>query len=171
MKLVYLICVLSFLTDQSFAQADSIKNKYWISGGMWMDDEFNGSININYCFSYENYFFKTGYIVNGASSTISGNIILNKEGYIFRNISFSIGNRLKEEYYQSNIFIGPSISFGKQRTLNRDKYFTALGVLTEAQLFYLLADEVGFGVTLYGDINYIKSFNGITFSLLIGNGL
>ena len=44
------------------------------------------------------------------------------------------------------------------------------GLRTDIQLLFKLANEVGFGIGLYGNLNFIKNYAGVSVNITLGNG-
>lgn len=140
--------------------------KYWISVGGWIGK--NVSLNFNYSFSLGGNFYKVGYFTRGG---FSQNPSVGNDGYLFNTIDISVGKRLQSEWFQTSVFAGLSYVFGKKEISqgNYEKYYT-LGLESDIQLLFRIADEIGLGVGLYGNLNFIKNYAGININLILGNG-
>jgi len=147
------------------AQNEDTTYKYWITTGGWIDK--NVSLNFNYSFSLCDNFYKVGYFIRGG---FSQNPSVGEDGYLFNSVDISIGRRLQSEWFQSSLFVGPSFVFGKKRIApgNNEKYNT-VGLETDIQLLFRPANEIGLGIGLYGNLNFIKNYAGININLSFGN--
>jgi len=151
------------------AQEDDSSYKYWMTWGfMLINDDISG--NLGYSFSLAENFYKVSWLVQDKfePSPWGGGSI---EMADFNSIDISIGKRFQSEWWQSNIFVGPSYVFGGKdiSTSNREKYST-IGLQTDIQLLFRLADEIGIGVGLWGNANFEKSRAGININITLGNG-
>ncbi len=169
MKKTILALIIIFSVSAFQAQETDSAYKYWLTaGGMLTPDVV--SFNFDYSFSSENYFYKIGYLISGGFGFTSAPNI-GDNGYLYKSIDFSIGKRLLSKWFQVAFFTGPSYLFGKKRTLNQDiiKYNT-FGLQTDVQLLFRIANEIGLGIGLYGNVNFEKSFTGINLNITLGNG-
>ena len=148
------------------AQKVDTTYKYWMTIGGWIDRGFTTIFSYN--FSLIDNFYKVGYFVRGG---IFYNSSVGEDGYLFNSIDISIGKRLQSEWFQVSVFGGPSYVFGKKHVShgNTEKYRT-IGLETDIQLLFKPANEVGIGIGLYGNLNFVKNYAGININLTIGNG-
>lgn len=148
------------------AQKDSSKYKYWMTMGFIINRDVN--INFNYTFSTGPNFYKVNYFVRSGFSQQAN---LTSDGYLYRALDVSIGKRFQSEWFQIAGFVGLSFIFGEKRKGNdlTAKYST-LGTQTDLQLLYRIANEVGIGIGLYGNLNFEKSYGGANINITIGNG-
>jgi hypothetical protein len=65
------------------------------------------------------------------------------------------------------LFCGPSYVYGN--SYNNDS-FNAIGLATQVQLLFRLADEIGIGVGMQGNLNFVKNFGAIYVNISLGNG-
>ncbi len=163
-KMKRYILILSMLYSASLLQAQEKNSsyKYWMTWGFMIVDN-NISGNLGYSFSLGDNFYKVGIIVKDDSFF--------SPKYRFRSVDISIGKRFITEWWQANVFIGPSYVFGDNSISNgnREKYET-VGLQSDIQLLFRLADEIGIGVGLWGNANFLKSNVGLNINITIGNG-
>ncbi len=166
MKRFFIILFIVFSGNLLLAQKEDSTYKYWITIGGWI--EKNVSLNFNYSFSLGNNFYKVGYFTRGGFSQSPS---VGKDGYLFNTIDISIGKRLKSEWFNICLFLGPSYVFGKKRISQGiyEKYST-FGLESDVQLLFRPADEIGIGVGFYGNLNFTKNYAGININLTLGNG-
>lgn len=161
-----LVVAIIFLTNMLYAQNADTTYKYWMTIGGWINKDV--SLNFNYNFSLGNNFYKVGYFIKGG---FSQNPSIGEDGYLYNSVNISIGKRFQSEWFQASVFGGPSFVFGKKRISpnNTEKYNT-VGLETDVQLLFRPANEVGIGIGLYGNLNFIKNYAGININLTLGNG-
>jgi hypothetical protein len=170
MKKVLLILILLFSGKSLLAQNDDSTYKYWMTGGFWLQKYLKGSVTLSYQFSLENYFYKVGYLVNGAAK-LDGGFTTNADGFLFRSVNISIGDRLEDRYYQIATFIGPAFVFGEERNnKNELENFSTVGLQVDAQFVFKPVSEIGLGLGLYSNLNFKQSFYGMNVLINIGNG-
>jgi len=144
--------------------------KYWMTGGIWFQEYLQGSVTLSYQFSLDNYFYKVGYLVNGAAG-LDGGFIANADDFLFRSVNISIGDRLEDRYYQIATFIGPAYVFGEERNnKNELENFSTVGLQVDAQFVFKPVSEIGLGLGLYSNLNVKQSFYGMNVLINIGNG-
>ena len=165
------LLILSVLYSVSLLQAQDKDSsyKYWMTWGfMFLDGNVSG--NLGYSFSIGENFYKTGWLVQDKfePSPWGGGSI---EMADFNSVDISIGKRYQSEWWQANVFAGPSYVFGDNSISNgnREKYNT-IGLQTDIQLLLRLANEIGIGVGLWGNANFVKSHAGININITLGNG-
>ena len=96
---------------------------------------------------------------------------LANDGFMHRSVDISIGDRWQSEWFQSSFFVGPAFVFGEKKNVVGDrKNYNTIGVETELQLLFRLANEVGIGLGLYGNLNFQKNFSGFNINFTFGNG-
>ena len=144
------------------AQADDSSYKYWMTFGfMFMNENISG--NLGYSFSIGENFYKVG--------VLAKNEDFFSPKYKFRSIDISFGKRFISEWWQTSFFAGPSYVFGDNSTSNGNKeIYESIGLQTDIQLLFRLADEIGIGVGLWGNVNFEKSLVGINVNITLGNG-
>jgi len=108
------------------------------------------------------YFYRGGLLSNEGPD---------EDGYLFKSIDFSIGKRIQYEWFKASLFAGPAFVFGKRSVSHFDyeKFYTA-GLEADVQLLFRPANEVGIGVSLFGNLNIIKNYSGVNFCITLGNG-
>jgi hypothetical protein len=157
-----------FLSTPIFAQekdSSATVYKYWMTAGLWCDMQL--SLNFNYCFSLGDNFYKAEYMKRGYDFPFGGI----SSGYGFNLIDVSIGKRLQSEWFQISHFIGPEYIYGIKKTSSgMSENFNTVGIQMETQVLFRLANEVGLGFGLYGNINFEKHFAGVNVNLTLGNG-
>jgi hypothetical protein len=160
------ILILIFFCTSIYAQDKDEDYKYWLTLGMLIDG--NVSFNIDYSFSIKEKFFKAGYFIRGG---ISEEPSPGRDGYLFNSFDFSIGQRILFNWAQISMFTGPSYVFGKKQIQDgKTKDFKTFGLQTNFQLLFKPANEIGLGIGLYGNINFIKNYLGVNLNITIGNG-
>lgn len=148
------------------AQEEDTAYKYWITLGGWV--ERNASLNLNYSFSICDNFYKVGYFIRGGFSQSPS---VGDDGYLFNTIDISIGKRFQSEWFQASVFAGPSYIYGEKRiSQGNNENYNTVGLESDVQLLFRLADEVGVGVGLYGNLNFEKIYAGLNVNLTLGNG-
>ena len=160
--------IISIFVFTSFLHAQNEENsyKYWMTIGFWAHRDVN--INANYCFSLMTNYYKVGYFMRGG---LSEEPTTDEDGYLIQSIDLSIGKRLQSKWFQASLFGGPAFVFGKRRiSVFNDEKFNTVGLETDIQLLFRLANEVGLGVGLYGNLNFIKNYAGININITLGNG-
>lgn len=166
MKKIFLIMIFFWTINFLFAQEEEETIKYWITVGCWVDRDI--ATNISYSFSLGDNFYKVGYLSKGDSFPFRG---FGSDNILIRSVDISFGKRLQSDWFQLALFIGPSYVFGK-KLLQTDKIekFNSIGLEADIQLLFRLANEVGIGAGLYGNLNSVKNYIGINVNLTIGNG-
>ncbi len=160
----------------AFAQNDSTTFKYWLTGGIRIDDDLEGSVVANYCFSFDETYFKVGFTEKGGASLFSSGFVLNSDGFLFKTVDVSVGKRVLSRFYMGYAFIGPSYVFGKKKLSDNTpgaivtENISTVGVNVESGICLKPLDEIGLGIGLYGNINPVRSFTGMNFIITIGNG-
>jgi len=153
-------------SSHTFTQNKDSLYKYWITVGCWVDRDVRA--NLNYSFSYHGFFYKVGYLTKGESFPFGG---FNGNNLHIRSIDISVGKRLQSEWFQTSLFAGPSYVFGEKLLITDSiEKFNTVGLETDVQLLFRLADEVGVGIGLYGNLNFVKNYVGININLTLGNG-
>lgn len=165
MKNLLTIFLLIVFFSNSKAQEIDSNYKYWMTYG-FMVYERTVTGNLSYSFSLGENFYKVGYI--GRGGFMGG---LTDGGYTHKSVAISVGKRTQSDWFQGALFIGPSYVFGERKTFagNHENYKT-IGLQSDLQLLFRLADEVGFGVGLFGNINFVRSFSGVNINITLGNG-
>ena len=149
------LCLISAQEDSTY--------KYWMTLGVGV---INTNINLNYSFSIADNFYKVAYLKRGGLLTRTG-----KDGYLYNAVDISIGKRLKSEWFQTSLFVGPSYIFGEKNvTPGKYERFNTVGLETDLQLLFRLANEIGIGIGLYGNFNFKNNYSGINVILTFGNG-
>jgi hypothetical protein len=163
------IFLLFLLNTPAFSQdKDSSYNgsayKYWMTVGMFVENYKGITFDADYSFSIGDNFYKVGYLSKGSFWSDSPS----EEGqHFFRSINISIGKRFLTEWFQASLFCGPSYVYGN--SYNNDS-FNAIGLATQVQLLFRLADEIGIGVGMQGNLNFVKNFGAIYVNISLGNG-
>ncbi|NLT51274.1 MAG: hypothetical protein GXX85_10185 [Ignavibacteria bacterium] len=166
-KAVFLLCIL-VLTSKAFAQESDSTNSYWMTLGFFINpvdnSELTGNFDLNY--KIKDFFYKVGFFAQGGVLKQFG-----ESGYSFRKIDISIGKRILSEWFHSSLFIGPTFIYGeKEQTMTNYTTFNTVGLEANLQLLLRIANEVGIGFGIYGNINYEHSFAGASLYITIGNG-
>jgi len=170
MTRMYFIFLLVLLATTAFSQEkDSTVNnssyKYWMSVGMFIENYKGITFDADYSFSLGDNFYKVGYLSKGGFSSDGRP---NEEGqYFFRSINVSMGKRFKSEWFQASLFCGPSYVYGNSYS---NESFTTISLATQVQLLFMLANEIGIGVGLQGNLNFVKNFGAVYVNITIGNG-
>ena len=147
------------------AQDSTNEYKYWMTLGVGVYKQ-TMSANLNYSFSLGDNFYKVGYLHRGGILGGSG-----EDGLLNTSVDISIGKRIQSEWFQAAFFGGPSYIFGRKSIGHGDtENFKTVGLEADVQLLFRAANEVGIGVGLFGNINFVKSYSGISFNITIGNG-
>ncbi len=166
-KKIYIIPFLILASYSIYAQKIDNSFKYWITIGAWVDRDLTA--NFNYCFSIGNKFYKVNYLLKD-QSFLANNLTPGSHGIVYRSIDASIGKRLQSEWFQTTFFIGPSYIFGKKKMNNLVNNFTAIGVQSDIQLLFRIANEIGLGLDLFANLNFERSFAGFDVNITLGNG-
>lgn len=148
---------------ESFDSTRREQFKYWLTFGYWVFTE--ASINLSYSFSLAHNFYKIGYAIRGSQLGGTG-----KDGRLYYSLDYSIGKRVQSPWFSYAFFIGPSYLWGVRKNLNSDEHFTTVGLRGDLQLLFRPANEFGFGLGFYGNLNFEKCFVGVNIDLTIGNG-
>lgn len=168
MKKILLVLLIFFSANILQAQKEDTTYKYWMSLGLWVDRDI--SFNFNYNFSLGDNFYKVNYLTRGGSF-ISKGVNPGSDGIVFSSIEVSIGKRLQTKWLQASLFVGPSFVFGEKRiNANLNEKFKTAGLEIDTQLLFRLANEVGVGIGLFANLNFVKGFSGINVNLTLGNG-
>ena len=166
MKKNLLGLLILFSVNFLHAQKEENLYKYWMTVGSWVDRDLTA--NFNYSFSIGNNFYKVGFLSKGDSFPFEG---FGSDNILIRAIDISIGRRLQTEWFQASLFVGTSYVFGKKLLINDSiEKFNTVGLETDIQLLFRPANEVGIGIGLYGNLNFIKNYAGININLTLGNG-
>ena len=164
MKRLALILLIVVGVNPSFAQDNDSTYKYWMSLGVWADRDV--VVNLNYSFSPGRTYFTIGYFERGGF--LGG---LASDGFLFRTVNASIGDRMQSNWFHVSGFIGPSFNFGQRLVLGgSQESFKTVGIDIESQFLFRPANEIGFGLAVYGNLNLVRNYSGFKFLLTIGNG-
>lgn len=166
------ICLLFvfLLTATTFCQNNDSTYKYWMTIGIWNQNQ-EMTFNLDYSHSLGDYFYKVGFLFKGEWSPLGSSNIAGPDKYIFYTVRTSIGKRFQSKWFQTSVFCGPALLFGdKGINYDLDKKFTTVGLESKIQLLIKPANEVGFGISFYGNLNPMKNFEGINLNVTIGNG-
>jgi hypothetical protein len=164
------ILILFFVWGTIISQDKDSDYKYWMTGGIWLQQYLEGSVTLSYQFSLEDYFYKVGYLVKGAAA-LDGGFTTNADGFLFRSVNISIGDRLEDRYYQIATFIGPSFVFGENRKNNDEIVnFSTVGLQFDTEIVFKPVSEIGLGLGIYGNLNFKQPFYGMNVLINIGNG-
>lgn len=156
--------MLFVLVEEIKAQVDSTDYKYWMTWGFMINKDISG--NLNYTFSLGDNFFKVNSF--GRGSILGGP---GENGFRYNSVDVSIGKRFQSEWFQATIFSGPAFVFGEQRQEHgNNNHFNTVGIQSDLQLLFRLANEVGIGIGLYSNLNFKSSFWGFNINITIGNG-
>lgn len=170
MKTISTFLILFFMSGTIMSQDKGSDYKYWMTGGMWLQKYLEGSVTLSYQFSVNNYFYKVGYLVKGAAA-LDGGFTTNADGFLFRSVNISIGDRLEDRYYQIAAFIGPSYVFGENRKYHNEIVnFSTVGLQFDTEFVFKPVSEIGLGLGVYGNLNFKQPFYGMNVLLNIGNG-
>lgn len=169
MNKVLLVVLFLFSGNLISAQCEDSTYKYWITIGGMLTNEVE-SVNLGYTFSMGSNFYKASYLQKGGFS-LSNNSVVGNDGFLYNSIDISIGRRLKSKWFQAALFIGPSYLFGKKE-LTEDNFesYNTVGLQSDLQLLCRVADEVGIGVGLYGNLNFENNYAGLNVNITLGNG-
>ena len=163
------ILILTIICSASLLQAqeEDSSYKYWMTfGGGYIGENISG--NLSYSFSLENNFYKVGWLIQDEFHLFGGGSIITAD---FNSIDISVGKRFQSEWWQTTFFAGPSYVFGEKKVSNSNKEkYNTVGLQTDIQLLFRLADEIGIGVGLWGNANFEKSRVGININITMGNG-
>jgi len=168
MKKTFLIIIFAMsLCSSTFSQTNDSSYKYWMTIGFMADGDVRA--NFDYSFSYHSNFYKIGYLTKGTSLVFGG---FEDDHLKIKSVDFSIGKRFQSKWFQAAIFAGPAYIFGEKLLLApySIEKFNAVGVKSDIQLLFRLANEVGLGFGLYGNLNVIKNYAGINVNITLGNG-
>lgn len=162
----YLLAIIFFAFTYTAYGQNSDSYKYWFTFGSMINRDV--SMNLSYSFSLNGSFYKVGYFIRGG---FSQNPTVGNNGFLFNSVDVSFGKRLQSEWFQISAFIGPSFVFGTERTSSDtlEKFNTA-GIETDLQFLFRPANEIGIGISFYGNANFMKNFTGININLTLGNG-
>lgn len=167
-KILFIVFSLFFLSKLSYSQEkdSAAVYKYWITTGAWVDRVL--TLNCSYSFSSGSNFYKVGYIRHGENFPFGG---IDLNGVISNSVDVSIGKRYQTTWFQVSHFIGPCLVFGKKSiSLDKNESFATAGIEMITQLLFRPANEVGIGFGLIGNINFEKSYAGLTINITLGNG-
>jgi hypothetical protein len=165
-KNLFIISIFIF-TGFLHAQNEESTYKYWITLGSWFENR-SITTNLSYNFSLGDNFYKVGYLSKGDDPVFGG---YGSDNIKIRSIDVSIGKRLQSKWFQTSLFVGPAYVYGSKLLINNSiDNFNTVGMETEIQLLFRLANEVGIGVGFYGNLNFVKSNVGINLNITLGNG-
>ncbi len=132
--------------------------------GMFIENYKGITFDADYSFSLGEYFYKIGYISKGSFL----NDTPEEDGqYFFRSINLSIGKRFQSEWFETSLFCGPAYVYGNSYS---NKSFYTVGLATQVQLLFRPANEIGIGVGMQGNLNFVKNFGAIYLNITLGNG-
>jgi hypothetical protein len=169
MKKIFL-CLL-MLSVSLFAQEKDSSYKYWLNFGVGGEHELSSSFALNYNFSIKNHFIQAGYHFSGAIMNIEGGLLQPSGGNIFHSFNLSYGERLMSDYFLSSAFIGPSLVTGKTKKEAdlKSKKYTTIGLAIETQWIFRAANELGFGIEFYGNLNHYQNIAAVSFLIYLSN--
>ncbi len=163
MKFFFIVLLVFMPVYLISAQEEDTTYKYWMTLGV---GAINTTLNFNYSFSIADNFYKVNYLKRGGLFTRTG-----RDGYLYNSFDISIGKRLQSKWFQGSLFTGPSYILGEKKiTPGNNEKFNTIGLETDLQLLFRLANEVGIGIGLYGNLNFEKNYSGININLTLGNG-
>lgn len=176
MKKTFFILMMVMFIQTLSAQEYNPKYKYWFNIGLGINNSSVANIGGNYNFSFfKDYYFQVGYQFISRDLGLPYSYLFYKEfplyavnigiGYITKNRSILFGN-----------FIGPSYVWGERLGENKDvfghrqieKFYTA-GIAINSQLFFKPLPELGLGLELYGNINFVRTMAEIKVSIHFNN--
>src|SRR5690606_16496657 len=175
MKTIFLAVLIISSYTVTLAQEEDTLHKYWITigGGFWPEQDI--SLNINYSFSpnfnflSDDIFFKVGYLAKGGFSF--NGVGVGEDGFRYNTIDISIGKRLLTEWFMACVFLGPSYVFGRERTpIGPYDTFRTIGLESDIQLLFRPGNDIGIGVGLYSNLNFVNFYTGININITLGNG-
>jgi hypothetical protein len=158
-----------FLTTTAFSKDIDSTNrdsayKYSMSVGMLIENYKGITFDADYSFSLGDNYYKIGYLSKGS---FLGDTPNEAGQYFFRSFNISIGKRFQSEWFQASLFCGPSYVYGNSYS---NESFNTIGLATQVQLLFRPANELGIGVGMQGNLNFVKNFGAIYVNFTIGNG-
>jgi hypothetical protein len=157
--LLMLVCM-----NSAYSEDRDSTYKYWLTLGFWADRDVSSTLN--YSFSLGDDFFTVGYF--DRSGMLGG---LASDGFHFKAVNASIGERVQSTWFHISGFIGPSYVFGRKLISGgSQESFNTFGIDLQTQLMFRPANEVGIGLALYGNLNLVRNYSGFRFMLTFGNG-
>jgi len=139
--------------------------KYWLASGIFLHPKAFASSSFSYNFSIGDYFYKVGAFGRGG---LLGKGV-GKDGLRFEEYDISIGRREMSEWFMSGYFAGLSYINGKIKRGVEPEPFRTIGIQTQVYGLFRFADEFGFGISIYGNLNSIRSFYGGEILFTISN--
>lgn len=163
------IIILGFiLTSTAYCQSIDTTYKYWMSAGFWIEEQRGITFEGDYTFSLDNNFYKVAYLYRGG---LLGDMNADVGKYIFGSVNILAGKRLQSKWFQASLFCGPSYVYGSRGiTGGFNEKFNTAGLDLQTQLIFRLANEIGIGIGLNGNLNFVKNFGDIFINITIGNG-
>jgi hypothetical protein len=162
MKIAIMLIALWVFCIPIFSQDNDSSYKYWMTLGIM--PLFNDvSVSFSYNFSIKDNFYKIGY-------QKKGNSITEGLGHMFNTIDISYGKRIISEWIFADFFIGPSYIYGEKLAAKNRENFKTAGLQADTQLLFRMANEIGIGFGLYGNLNFERSYTGFSLYFTIGNG-
>lgn len=130
--------------------------KYWLASGIFLHPNAFASSSFSYNFSIGDYFYKVGALGRGGLLRKGAG----KDGLRFEEYDISIGRRRMSEWFISGYFGGISYINGNIKRGVEPEPFRTIGIQTQVYGLFRFADEFGFGISIYGNLNSIRSFYG-----------
>jgi len=164
MKKTIFLILFSVFSQTLPAQEKAGEYRYWMTIELYLSNN-NVSVGTNYSFSLGDYFYKAGYFFRSAFS-LGDKPAVDNTGHYYR----CTGQRFQSEWFQAAFFAGPAYVFGEKRVIFEYQKYSTAGLQTDIQLLFRIANEIGIGVGLYGNLNFEQSYAGINLNITMGNG-
>ena len=144
-----------------------------------------GWLNLGFCFAGSSNFFGGGaganlsYLSNAGlfsirfiyleqAHTMEPASLNNFQIKQISELSGLYGLSTKSKWFLASLSSGFGIIIGKQKTNNEEHSFSTVGLPLESQLFIRPLPAIGFGITIFANVNSKKSYTGILFCLQLG---
>jgi len=166
-QFILVVCAVSFLSFSAQSQDSTHTYKEWINAGIGFSSPFEKtrgikfSFVLSYNFGWDNIYYQVG--INGVKQP-------NVERYLdydISSISFLPGLRTMNRWLHGSVFLGPApTSTNKSNTTT---IVWTVGLVLNLQGFLKLAEDVGLGIDVYGNLNTTQSVAALRFALHISN--
>lgn len=171
MKKMFFIVLLFLPIMILTAQEENPKQKYWFNVGLGINNSSVANIGGNYNFSFKEYYFQVGYQFISRGLGLPYSYLFYKEFPLYA-LNVGVGNISKNRFVFFGNFIGPSYVWGEKLGEDIDIYghrqiekFNTVGIAINSQLFFKPLSEIGLGLELYGNINFIRTMGEVKLSV------
>jgi hypothetical protein len=177
-RFVVLLPLAIFLTNELFAQPDSVNkrtNHAWISLALGVFGNrdfvgFGGFAGFSYLTKPGLFSVRLSNSENSQSIRTAEDVLLtspNGQVESFSEASALYGRTLKRGWFMMSISAGAGLLWGEQRNPNKNNFIT-VGIPCELQVMFIPLPGIGMGVSAFANANNTITHTGLAFGLQFG---